>query len=276
MEKRLRPAAVLLPAVLFLLLSGCVPDVRTDHPREYEYAAADEIRVYSIDDGSVLMTLTVTGAQVMEEMPQSWVYEYTESSGETVRRETTIRQVVEIRCRYAGPSSSSVPRAAHFSLTDGRGNHALPAEEKYGLPFPQEELTRLDDGSCEAVFRFGFREAADSLLLTYRYGGGKVTARIRLTPDGAKSQETAAGDATTVGAAATQTPQETTAADHPPESTPPDGGTASTAVSSLSDTPDKTGSVTLSASWLAVLLVGAALTGGAAASLVWVLVRRRN
>ena len=67
MEKRRRPLAVALPAVLLLLLSGCVPDVRTDYPREYEYAVSDEIQVYSIDDGSVLMTLTVTGARVTDE-----------------------------------------------------------------------------------------------------------------------------------------------------------------------------------------------------------------
>ena len=81
-----RLAAAVLPAALLLLPSGCVPDVRTDHPREYEYAASDEIRVYSIDDGSVLMTLTVTGARVMDDQPQTWVYEYADTSGETVRR----------------------------------------------------------------------------------------------------------------------------------------------------------------------------------------------
>ena len=231
MEKRRRPLAVALPAVLLLLLSGCVPDVRTDYPREYEYAVSDEIQVYSIDDGSVLMTLTVTGARVTDETPQTWVYEYAESSGETVRRETAIRQVVEIACRYTGPSSSSAPRASHFSLTDGRGNTALPAEAKYGLPFPQEELIHLDDGGSEAVFRFGLKEAAASLLLTYRYGGGKITARIRLTPDGAAPQETtAAADTTTVGTDATESPpQESSEAFCPPEPAAPDTGTVSTA-----------------------------------------------
>ena len=277
MEKRRRPLAVALPAVLLLLLSGCVPDVRTDYPREYEYAVSDEIQVYSIDDGSVLMTLTVTGARVTDETPQTWVYEYAESSGETVRRETAIRQVVEIACRYTGPSSSSAPRASHFSLTDGRGNTALPAEAKYGLPFPQEELIHVDDGGSEAVFRFGLKEAAASLLLTYRYGGGKITARIRLTPDGAAPQETtAAADTTTVGTDATESPpQESSEAFCPPEPAAPDTGTVSTAPPSQPDAPEKAGSVTLPIGWLAVLLVGAGFAGGTVAALVLLLLRRR-
>ncbi len=257
-----RLAAAVLPAALLLLLSGCVPDVRTDHPREYEYAASDEIRVYSIDDGSVLMTLTVTGARVMDDQPQTWVYEYADTSGETVRRETAIRQVVEITCRYAGPASSSAPRAAHFSLADGQGNAALPAEEKYGLPFPQEELTRREDGG-EAVFRFGLREAADSLLLTYRYGGGKTTAKIRLTPDGSSSAPAATTDAAG---------EDPSAGTRPPESAIPDAGASPTAPP---DTPEKAGTVTLPVGWLAILLVGAGLAGGAAAALVLLLLRRR-
>ncbi len=257
-----RLAAAVLPAALLLLLSGCVPDVRTDHPREYEYAASDEIRVYSIDDGSVLMTLTVTGARVMDNQPQTWVYEYADTSGETVRRETAIRQVVEITCRYAGPASSSAPRAAHFSLADGQGNAALPAEEKYGLPFPQEELTRREDGG-EAVFRFGLREAADSLLLTYRYGGGKTTAKIRLTPDGSSSAPAATTDAAG---------EDPSAGTRPPESAIPDAGASPTAPP---DTPEKAGTVTLPVGWLAILLVGAGLAGGAAAALVLLLLRRR-
>ena len=257
-----RLAAAVLPAALLLLLSGCVPDVRTDHPREYEYAASDEIRVYSIDDGSVLMTLTVTGARVMDDQPQTWVYEYADTSGETVRRETAIRQVVEITCRYAGPASSSAPRAAHFSLADGQGNAALPAEEKYGLPFPQEELTRREDGG-EAVFRFGLREAADSLLLTYRYGGGKTTAKIRLTPDGSSSAPAATTDAAG---------EDPSAGTRPPETAIPDAGTSPT---TPPDTPEKAGTVTLSVGWLAILLVGAGLAGGAAAALVLLLLRRR-
>lgn len=258
-----RLAAAVLPAALLLLLSGCVPDVRTDHPREYEYAASDEIRVYSIDDGSVLMTLTVTGARVMDDQPQTWVYEYADTSGETVRRETAIRSVVEITCRYAGPASSSAPRAAHFSLADGQGNAALPAEEKYGLPFPQEELTRLEDGGGEAVFRFGLREAADSLLLTYRYGGGKTTAKIRLTPDGSSSAPAATTDAAG---------EDPSAGTRPPESAIPDAGASPTAPP---DTPEKAGTVTLPVGWLAILLVGAGLAGGAAAALVLLLLRRR-
>lgn len=257
-----RLAVAVLPAALLLLLSGCVPDVRTDHPREYEYAASDEIRVYSIDDGSVLMTLTVTGARVMDDQPQTWVYEYADTSGETVRRETAIRQVVEITCRYAGPASSSAPRAAHFSLADGQGNAALPAEEKYGLPFPQEELTRREDGG-EAVFRFGLREAADSLLLTYRYGGGKTTAKIRLTPDGSSSAPAATTDAAG---------EDPSAGTRPPESAIPDAGASPTAPP---DTPEKAGTVTLPVGWLAILLVGAGLAGGAAATLVLLLLRRR-
>lgn len=257
-----RLAVAVLPATLLLLLSGCVPDVRTDHPREYEYAASDEIRVYSIDDGSVLMTLTVTGARVMDDQPQTWVYEYADTSGETVRRETAIRQVVEITCRYAGPASSSAPRAAHFSLADGQGNAALPAEEKYGLPFPQEELTRREDGG-EAVFRFGLREAADSLLLTYRYGGGKTTAKIRLTPDGSSSAPAATTDAAG---------EDPSAGTRPPESAIPDAGASPTAPP---DTPEKAGTVTLPVGWLAILLVGAGLAGGAAAALVLLLLRRR-
>lgn len=257
-----RLAAAVLPAALLLLLSGCVPDVRTDHPREYEYAASDEIRMYSIDDGSVLMTLTVTGARVMDDQPQTWVYEYADTSGETVRRETAIRQVVEITCRYAGPASSSAPRAAHFSLADGQGNAALPAEEKYGLPFPQEELTRREDGG-EAVFRFGLREAADSLLLTYRYGGGKTTAKIRLTPDSSSSAPAATTDAAG---------EDPSAGTRPPESAIPDAGASPTAPP---DTPEKAGTVTLSVGWLAILLVGAGLAGGAAATLVLLLLRRR-
>ena len=257
-----RLAAAVLPAALLLLLSGCVPDVRTDHPREYEYAASDEIRVYSIDDGSVLMTLTVTGARVMDDQPQTWVYEYADTSGETVRRETAIRQVVEITCRYAGPASSSAPRAAHFSLADGQGNAALPAEEKYGLPFPQEELTRREDGG-EAVFRFGLREAADSLLLTYRYGGGKTTAKIRLTPDGSSSAPAATTDAAG---------EDPSAGTRPPETAIPDAGASPTAPP---DTPEKAGTVTLPVGWLAILLVGAGLAGGAAAALVLLLLRRR-
>lgn len=257
-----RLAVAVLPAALLLLLSGCVPDVRTDHPREYEYAASDEIRVYSIDDGSVLMTLTVTGARVMDDQPQTWVYEYADTSGETVRRETAIRQVVEITCRYAGPASSSAPRAAHFSLADGQGNAALPAEEKYGLPFPQEELTRREDGG-EAVFRFGLREAADSLLLTYRYGGGKTTAKIRLTPDGSSSAPAATTDAAG---------EDPSAGTRPPESAIPDAGTSPT---TPPDTPEKAGTVTLPVGWLAILLVGAGLAGGAAAALVLLLLRRR-
>ncbi len=257
-----RLAVAVLPAALLLLLSGCVPDVRTDHPREYEYAASDEIRVYSIDDGSVLMTLTVTGARVMDDQPQTWVYEYADTSGETVRRETAIRQVVEITCRYAGPASSSAPRAAHFSLADGQGNAALPAEEKYGLPFPQEELTRREDGG-EAVFRFGLREAADSLLLTYRYGGGKTTAKIRLTPDGSSSAPAATTDAAG---------EDPSAGTRPPESAIPDAGASPTAPP---DTPEKAGTVTLPVGWLAILLVGAGLAGGAAAALVLLLLRRR-
>lgn len=266
-----RLAAAVLPAALLLLLSGCVPDVRTDHPREYEYAASDEIRVYSIDDGSVLMTLTVTGARVMDDQPQTWVYEYADTSGETVRRETAIRSVVEITCRYAGPASSSAPRAAHFSLADGQGNAALPAEEKYGLPFPQEELTRREDGGGEAVFRFGLREAADSLLLTYRYGGGKTTAKIRLTPDGSSSapaQETTCAPAATTDA----TGEGPSAGTRPPESAIPDAGTSPT---TPPDTPEKAGTVTLPVGWLAILLVGAGLAGGAAAALVLLLLRRR-
>ena len=257
-----RLAVAVLPAALLLLLSGCVPDVRTDHPREYEYAASDEIRVYSIDDGSVLMTLTVTGARVMDDQPQTWVYEYADTSGETVRRETAIRQVVEITCRYAGPASSSAPRAAHFSLADGQGNAALPAEEKYGLPFPQEELTRREDGG-EAVFRFGLREAADSLLLTYRYGGGKTTAKIRLTPDGSSSAPAATTDAAG---------EDPSAGTRPPESAIPDAGASPTAPP---DTLEKAGTVTLPVGWLAILLVGAGLAGGAAAALVLLLLRRR-
>lgn len=258
-----RLAAAVLPAALLLLLSGCVPDVRTDHPREYEYAASDEIRVYSIDDGSVLMTLTVTGARVMDDQPQTWVYEYADTSGETVRRETAIRSVVEITCRYTGPASSSAPRAAHFSLTDGQGNAALPAEEKYGLPFPQEELTRREDGGGEAVFRFGLREAADSLLLTYRYGGGKTTAKIRLTPDGSSSAPAATTDAAG---------EDPSAGTRPPETAIPDAGASPTAPP---DTPEKAGTVTLPVGWLAILLVGAGLAGGAAAALVLLLLRRR-
>lgn len=257
-----RLAAAVLPAALLLLLSGCVPDVRTDHPCEYEYAASDEIRVYSIDDGSVLMTLTVTGARVMDDQPQTWVYEYADTSGETVRRETAIRSVVEITCRYAGPASSSAPRAAHFSLADGQGNAALPAEEKYGLPFPQEELTRREDGG-KAVFRFGLREAADSLLLTYRYGGGKTTAKIRLTPDGSSSAPAATTDAAG---------EDPSAGTRPPESAIPDAGASPTAPP---DTPEKAGTVTLPVGWLAILLVGAGLAGGAAATLVLLLLRRR-
>lgn len=258
-----RLAVAVLPAALLLLLSGCVPDVRTDHPREYEYAASDEIRVYSIDDGSVLMTLTVTGARVMDDQPQTWVYEYADTSGETVRRETAIRSVVEITCRYAGPASSSAPRAAHFSLADGQGNAALPAEEKYGLPFPQEELTRREDGGGEAVFRFGLREAADSLLLTYRYGGGKTTAKIRLTPDGSSSAPAATTDAAG---------EDPSAGTRPPETAIPDAGASPTAPP---DTPEKAGTVTLPVGWLAILLVGAGLAGGAAAALVLLLLRRR-
>lgn len=138
-------------------------------------------------------------------------------------------------------------------------------------------MIHLDDGSSKALFRFGLKEAADSLLLTYRYGGGKITARIRLTPDGAAPEETtAAADTTTVGTAATESPpQESSEASRPPEPAAPDTSTVSTAAPSLSDAPEKAGSVTLPIGWLAVLLMGAGLAGGTVAALVLLLFRRR-
>ena len=113
------------------------------------------------------------------------------------------------------------------------------------------------------MFRFGLREAADSLLLTYRYGGGKTTAKIRLTPDGSSSAPAATTDAAG---------EDPSAGTRPPESAIPDAGTSPTAPP---DTPEKAGTVTLSVGWLAILLVGAGLAGGTAATLVLLLLRRR-
>lgn len=117
----------------------------------------------------------------------------------------------------------------------------------------------------------------DSLLLTYRYGGGKITARIRLTPDGAAPEETtAAADTTTVGTAATESPpQESSEASRPPEPAARIPVPSPPRLPPCRTLPEKAGSVTLPIGWLAVLLMGAGLAGGTVAALVLLLFRRR-
>ncbi len=123
-----------------------------------------------------------------------------------------------------------------------------------------------DDGSSEAVFRFGLKEAAGfPRCHLYRYGGGKITARIRLMTAQRALRRPQPLRIPQRSVLPRQSLPRRSRPKHPvrPEPAAPDTSTvSSTAAPPCRTLRKKAGSVTLPIGWLAVLLVGAVLAGG--------------
>ncbi|MCL2369927.1 MAG: hypothetical protein FWC80_01685 [Firmicutes bacterium] len=188
MKKKIILSLFTLLIVSFAFVScRCGTTVVTQHPREHQFAIDYPIRIYDIETGNHLATLTFTDISLLidEEWEQVTINEET---GDTTTR--TFRQIVQIFYTYDRTGGGRTIGSGNFTTRDGSGSGNIPAFWS-GVSAVRVDTTGFDNSQApdftsvsrpgQSSFTVALANRSNFVDIEFRYNIQRnPTARIRL------------------------------------------------------------------------------------------------
>jgi len=184
MKKKIILSLFTLLIVSFAFVScRCGTTVVTQHPREHQFGIDYPIRIYDIETGNQLATLTFTYVNLA--VDEEWIQEtVNEETGETISR--TFRQIVQIFYTYERTGGRAIG-ANNFTTRGGSGNTAFwggtPAVRFGASDFDNRQAPNFTQmqRTGQSSFIVVLSNRSDFVDIEFRYNIQRnPTARIRL------------------------------------------------------------------------------------------------